>query len=65
MKRYFLDQDNDGHWFIVDASKRAEWEAWKALDAEDVVAWTPPTGIAEEVNSGPGVVTFEQPEIHL
>lgn len=59
-KRYFLAQDNDCHWFLVEADRRAEWEAWKKLGPDDVDGWTPPT-CATALGGGPSNVTFEMP----
>lgn len=41
-KRYFLDQDNSGHLYLVDASKRVEWDAWLGLDEDLVESWEAP-----------------------
>lgn len=59
-QRYFLDQDNDCHWFLVEADKRAEWEAWLEIDSGDEKSWTPPN-CAEELPGGPSDVIFENP----
>lgn len=63
-KRYFLDQDNDSHWFLVDADRRAEWEAWCQLADDDSQGWTPPD-CATPLAGAPSNVTFEQPEEQL
>jgi len=60
VKRYFLDEDNSGHWCIVEADHRAEWEAWISLDASDERAWTTPD-FARGID-GPSRVTFAVPE---
>lgn len=60
-KRYFLDQDNDGHWFLVDADKRAEWEEWVKLGPDDETGWRPPEH-ATELAGGPSNLVFEMPE---
>lgn len=26
--RYFLDQDGDGHWYLVPVDRKADWEMW-------------------------------------
>ena len=28
MKEYFLDCDDDGHWYIVEESHRKDWHKW-------------------------------------
>lgn len=63
-KRYFLDQDNDGHWFLVDADFRAEWESWCGIGPDDENGWTPPEH-ATQLLGGPNTVTFEQPQEKL
>lgn len=61
-KRYFLDQDNDCHWYLVDADRRAEWEAFVEEAAPD--GWEVP-GCATRLAGGPSNVTFERPEEQL
>lgn len=59
--RYFLDQDNSCHWYIVPVANRAEWEAWCELDEDDEASWTPPA-FATPINGSPTRVTFTDPE---
>lgn len=37
--RYFFDRDESGHWYLVDADKREEWETWlvseEAMNGEE------------------------------
>jgi hypothetical protein len=33
--RYFFAQDDDSHWYMVPASRRAEWDAWQRADYSD------------------------------
>lgn len=49
-KLYFLDQDGDCHWHLVEADKRKEWEQWKAIDSENPESWKTPT-FARMINS--------------
>jgi len=58
--RYFLGCDNSGHWYLVDASRRAEWDLWVDLDPEDEAGWEPP-GFARRIDGGPGRITFTDP----
>lgn len=60
VKRYFLAQDNDCHWFLVDADRRAEWEAWRELGPDEALGWRPPD-CATELGRHPSSVTFENP----
>jgi hypothetical protein len=56
--RYFLDQDDDTHWYVVPEERRREWEEWLARTGEhawDVPPWVSP--IDRSVNC----ITFEKP----
>jgi hypothetical protein len=55
--RYFLGRDDDGHWYLVDAGKREEWETW----VEDPDAWATPE-FARRLGGSPSWVTFTDPE---
>ena len=57
--KYFLDQDGDGHWFVVPVSRKEEWDNWAALDSDDETAWTAPNFV-EEVGGAPQSVIFER-----
>jgi len=59
-KRYFLDQDNSCHWYLVDASRREEWNAWRELDEDDERSWKAPD-CAKSINGGASKVTFTNP----
>lgn len=61
--RFFLDQDNDSHWYIIPVEHAAEWSAWCEIPEDDERAWTPPP-FALEVGGSPSRVTFTRPEIH-
>lgn len=63
MTRYFLDQDQSFHWYIVDASRRREWEAWVNLSEDDPKAWNVPD-FAEALSGGCSHVEFENPSGH-
>lgn len=30
-KLFFVDQDNDCHWYLIESNKRKEWENWKDI----------------------------------
>lgn len=60
-KRYFLDSDEDGHWYLVEASSRKKWEEWLRLDPEDELSWTHPS-FAKAVGGSPNRIEFENPE---
>lgn len=59
-KRWFLDQDNDSHWYLVEFSKRAEWEEWMNLDSEDEESWDVPA-FASRLPGSPSQLTFTDP----
>lgn len=58
-RRYFLDQDDDGHWYVVPTDKRVQWEQWFGSDDYD-------TGLvpefAIELGHDPSLVSFTDPE---
>ena len=60
-KRSFIDQDSSGHWYLVDADKRAEWSRWYQLDDDDPMAWDVPS-YAKRLTRGPHRVTFTNAE---
>ena len=54
--RFFLAQDNDCHWYMVEAIWRGEWEEWLESGSDEVPQYATPLG------SGPQWVEFENPE---
>lgn len=60
--RYFLDQDNSSHWYIVPLDRKAEWEAWLAIDEDDEASWDAPEW-AKSIGGSPTLVTFTDPRI--
>lgn len=61
-KRYFLDCDNDGHWYLIEANRRVKWEAFIEEAAPD--GWELPP-YATRLAGAPSNVTFEMPEEQL
>lgn len=61
-KRYFIDRDESGHAYLVNADSRDEWNRWVDLgDSPD--GWdTPP--YAERLGYHPAWVEFENPKRH-
>jgi hypothetical protein len=51
-----MDQDDDCHWYIIEADKRKEWDAWLNLDSEDETSWNVPE-FAQEIDQ-PRFVEF-------
>jgi hypothetical protein len=61
MKRYFLSRDNSARWYLVDAEKRPEWNAWNDLDPNDPAGREPPK-FARRLEVSPECVTFTDPK---
>lgn len=61
-ERFFLDRDQDGHWFVIPTQSADEWSAWVAIDGDDERAWTPPD-FAKPVGGSYTLVTFLDPRI--
>lgn len=59
-KRYFLDQDNSGHWYLVDASKRLDWDRWRSIDEDNPKSWAAPK-FSRELGCSPSLVEFGVP----
>jgi hypothetical protein len=60
MKRYFLNTDNDSHWYLIPTEKREEWENWCELPEGDENSWNVPEW-AEALGGAPNQVEFENP----
>ena len=60
-QRYYLDTDNDSHWYLIPEEYRADWETFLSLDSEDEHSWNVPA-YARELGGGPNQVTFECPQ---
>ena len=56
--RYFLDADQCGHWFIIPAEKRDEWNEFINIDEDDPLGWEMPEWVIY-LNGCPARVTFE------
>ena len=33
-EKYFFDQDDDGHWFMIPIARRDEWRSWQGVDLD-------------------------------
>ena len=60
--RYFLDQDQSSHWYIVPLDRQEEWREWCNLDEDDEAAWDEPDYV-QRIGGSPALVTFENPRI--
>jgi hypothetical protein len=58
MSRFFLDQDQSSHWYVVPEEIRAKWQAWCELDEDNPEAWEAPEG-AIRMDGAPHRITFE------
>lgn len=60
-ERFYLDCDDDGHWYLIPVKRRDDFSEWLSQDWQAPLAnfITPP--YATEVDN-PHYVTFEAPE---
>lgn len=58
--RYFLDQDQSCHWYLVPLENSQEWEDWLEIDEDDEKSWEVP-GFARRLDGDPARVTFSDP----
>ena len=61
-EQFFLDCDNDGHWYVVPVKLRAEWEKWNNTPYNESEPEEPPHGV-QSVGGSPALVTFTHPII--
>ncbi len=61
MMRYFIDTDNDSHWFVIPFPLEAEWNAWLDISPDDERSWEAPEW-ARPINGDPSLVTFTDPK---
>lgn len=59
--RFFLDQDNSCHWYLVPNDKAEEWVKWRDLPEEDETSWNEPEW-AQRLGGSPSNVTFTDPK---
>ena len=62
--KYFFDQDDDGHWFMIPEVYRTEWDNWKTA-WENARPGKPGPNLpmfAEELGSHPRNYTFTHPD---
>jgi len=60
--KYFLDQDNSGHWYLVPVEHKEAWKIWSDLDEDDEASWEAPE-YAQQLGTRPSCVQFENPEV--
>lgn len=55
--RFFFDQDQDSHWWMIASEMRPKWEKWKNSE----VSYPMPKNVARPLEGHPRHVTFEMP----
>jgi hypothetical protein len=60
LKKFFLCQDDDGHWYLVDNAIRDQWFAWLDIPGDDERSWKVPAG-AERLDGAPNMIVFTNP----
>lgn len=58
MQQFFLDTDDDGHWYVVPVDLRDVWEAFN--EDPEAFDFCVPEGV-EEIGGAPNNVTFTDP----
>ena len=58
---YFLDSDNDGHWYLIPLANKGAWDLWCDADADDEASWEAPA-FAKRLDGHPKWVTFTDPK---
>jgi hypothetical protein len=56
-RRYFLDSDDDGHWYVIPVERHEEWKAWCDIDRDDEASWEVPD-FAHKLDGSPSLLTF-------
>jgi len=55
---YFLDKDDDGHWYVVPLCKSEEWDKWQDIDSDDEAKWKVPE-FAIPIGGHPNRIAFK------
>lgn len=64
--KYFLDRDNDGHWYMIATTDRESWQKWRELDTESDEFYARINDFDDErLGVSPSAVEFENPKINL
>ena len=59
--RFFLDRDDDGHWYVIPVNNKRDWDLWLAQLDEDEADFDVPD-FALSVGGHPSLITFENVE---
>lgn len=62
-QRFFLDQDNDCHWYLIPACNRKDWDDFLDIPEDDERSWEVP-GFANPLGRGVNAITFQNPLGH-
>lgn len=56
--KFFMDQDNACHWYMIRADKRKDWQIWVELDETDEKSWHVPD-YATQLSGSPKYIEFK------
>lgn len=59
--KYFFDQDDDCHWYLIDNDMRFEWFQWKELASDPTESLSTPY-FAQALGCNPSRYVFENPD---
>lgn len=59
---YFLDQDGDGHWYIIPSNRRDDWLTWLETSEDEEMGWEEPDYVVR-LGGHPNTVEFTDYEI--
>jgi len=62
VEQWFVDSDNDGHWYLVPVAHRAEWEQFLDLPESDERSWDVPEWAVALVGGPQQLESFENPK---
>jgi hypothetical protein len=54
---FFIDSDDDAHWYVVEWDKKDEWEKWLDSDSDEVPNYAIP------IHGHPSLVSFNEYEV--
>lgn len=61
MIRFFFDQDNGSHWYMIPEKCKEKWNEWLNIPSDDERSWEAPE-FAQRLDGGPEAVTFVDPK---
>lgn len=60
-EKYFLDQDQSCHWYLIPEKHRDDWQEYSSLDENDEFSWETPH-YARRLDGHASRVVFTNPE---